>query len=185
MAGRRLRSNGIEKELASIMRNLKRVIVPLAAIALMVGCNQSDNTSSTDSTGRASRSETPASRTSRDTDANSRVYSRDTNNSAADKAADNTGRNVLDRSDAAVTPGDQGNNESDLKVTQSIRRAISTNDQFSALAKNIKVITANGKATLRGPVENEQEKQGIESTAKGAAPGATIDNQLDVKTTNQ
>jgi osmotically-inducible protein OsmY len=126
------------------------------------------------------------SRTSRnDTNGNSRVYSNDKNKANADTAADNTGRNVRDRSDAAVTPGDQSNNESDLKVTQSIRRAISTNDQFSALAKNVKIITADGKVTLRGPVENEQEKQGVESAAKSAAPGATVDNQLDVKTTNQ
>jgi len=165
-----------------------RIVIPLAALALVVGCNQSDNNASTssDSSGRASRDE-PAnvSRTSRnDTNGTSRVYSADTN-SASYKPADNTGRNVRDRSDAALTPGDQGNNQSDLDLTRSIRRAISTNDQFSALAKNVKVITANGKVTLRGPVENQQEKQSVESAAKSAAPGATIDNQLDVKTTNQ
>ena len=171
------------------MRNLKRVMVPLAAIALLVGCNQSDNNTSTssDSSGRASRDQpatvSPTSRN--DTNGNSRVYSRDTDNANADKPADNTGRNVRDRSDAALTPGDQGNNESDRELTRSIRRAISTNDQFSVLAKNAKVITVNGKVTLRGPVENEQEKQGVESAAKSAAPGATVDNQLDVKTTNQ
>jgi len=171
------------------MRNFKRVMVPLAAIALLAGCNQSDNNTSTsgDSSGRASRDETATvSRTSRnDTNGTSRVYSNDKNKANADTAADNTGQNVRERSDAALTPGDQGNNESDLKLTQSIRRAISSNDQFSALAKNAKVITVNGKVTLRGPVENEQEKQGIEAAAKSAAPGATVENQLDVKTTNQ
>jgi osmotically-inducible protein OsmY len=160
----------------------------MALIGFAAGCNQSDsNTSTTSDSGRASR-EQPAtvSRTSRnDTNATSRVYSRDTDSANTDKAADNTGRNVRDRSDTALTPGDQGNNESDLQLTRSIRRAISTNDQFSAMAKNVKIITTNGKVTLRGPVENEQEKQGVESTAKSAAPGASIDNQLDVKTTNQ
>jgi osmotically-inducible protein OsmY len=150
------------------MRNHIRIVIPLAALALVVGCNQSDNNPSTtsDTSGRASRDE-PAnvSRTSRN----------DTNAT----------RNVRDRSDAALTPGDQGNNQSDLDLTRSIRRAINTNDQFSALAKNVKVITANGKVTLRGPVENQQEKQSVESAAKSAAPGATIDNQLDVKATNQ
>src|ERR1043166_7384393 len=117
------------------MRNLKWVMDPLAAIAVSVGCNQSDSNTSTsgDASGRASRDE-PAtvSRTSRnDTNATSRVYSDDNNNANADKPADNTGRNVRDRSDAALTPGDQGNNESDRELTRSIRRAITTNDQFS------------------------------------------------------
>jgi len=189
MAGSAALRNGVPKESASIMRNLIRAIVPLAVIGLVAGCNQADNDTSTssNSSGRASREQPAAvSPTSRDnTNTTSRVYSRDTDNANTDKAADNTGRNVRDRSDATLTPGDQGNNESDLQLTRSIRRAISTNDQFSALAKNVKVITTNGKVTLRGPVENEQEKQGIESTAKSAAPGASIDNQLDVKTTNQ
>jgi osmotically-inducible protein OsmY len=171
------------------MRNLMRVIVPLAVIGFAAGCNQSDNNTSTssDSSRQASRDETATvSRTSRnDTNATSRVYSRETDNANTGKAADNTGRNVRDRSDATLTPEDQGGSESDRDLTRSIRRAISTNDQFSVLAKNVKVITVNGKVTLRGPVENQQEKQGVESAAKSAAPGATVDNQLDVKTTNQ
>jgi hyperosmotically inducible protein len=48
-------------------------------------------------------------------------------------------------------------------------------------AKNIKVITANGQVTLRGPVRSAQEKTKIDQIAKSAAGGAQIDDQLDVK----
>jgi hypothetical protein len=165
------------------------MIVPLAAIGLLAGCNQSDNTSSTssDSSGRASRDDNAAvSRTSRnDTNTTSRVYSQDSTNSNLSKPADNTGRNVRDRSNATLTPEEQGSSDSDRDLTRNIRRAISTNDQFSVLAKNIKIVTLNGKVTLRGPVENQQEQQAILSTAKKVAAGATVDNQLEVKTTNQ
>jgi hyperosmotically inducible periplasmic protein len=170
------------------MRHFKRIIIPLAAIGLLAGCSQSDNTTSTSngsSRGGSSDESATVSRTSRnDTNGSSRVYSKNTND-AQSYAPDNTGRNVRDRSDATLTPEEQGSNDSDRGLTRGVRRAISTNDQFSVLAKNVKVITVNGKVTLRGPVENEQEKQGVESAAKSAAPGATVDNQLEVKTTNQ
>jgi len=51
-------------------------------------------------------------------------------------------------------------------------------------AKNIKIITANGHVTLRGPVKTAQEKAKIDQLAKSAAGGAQIDNQLDVKGSN-
>jgi osmotically-inducible protein OsmY len=53
--------------------------------------------------------------------------------------------------------------------------------ELSTTAKNIKVITANGQVTLRGPVKTPQEKAKIDKLAKSAAGGAKIDNQLDVK----
>jgi len=54
-------------------------------------------------------------------------------------------------------------------------------DELSTTAKNIKVITANGQVTLRGPVKTVQEKAKIDQVAKSAAGGAQIVNQLDVK----
>jgi osmotically-inducible protein OsmY len=119
-----------------------------------------------------------------DTNSASRLYS-NTNSDGTFKNADNTGRNVRDRSDTAVTPGDQGNNNSDVEITRRIRRALSTNDQFSVLAKNIKIITANGKITLRGPVETEQERNAVFSAAKSVSSGNSVENQLEVKTGNK
>lgn len=99
-------------------------------------------------------------------------------------APDNTGVNTRDRADTALTPGDQGQTDADREMTRRIRRAITSNDQLSTDAKNIKVITTNGRVTLRGPVKNQQELETIRSILQQA--GATaIDNQLEIKETNQ
>jgi hyperosmotically inducible periplasmic protein len=104
---------------------------------------------------------------------------------ADDKSkADNTVINERDRSDETKTSGDQSNTPADLKITQAIRRALMKDGELSMTAKNIKVITANGQVTLRGPVKTAQEKTKVSQLAKSAAGGAQIDNQLDVKGSN-
>jgi osmotically-inducible protein OsmY len=94
---------------------------------------------------------------------------------------DNTKVNERDRSSAALTPMDQGNNESDLKLTQSIRQAIMADKALSFTAKNVKIITKDGKITLRGPVKTADERAAIEADARKAAGGSPIDNQIEVK----
>ena len=98
--------------------------------------------------------------------------------------ADNTATNQRDRSGETKTSGDQSNSSADLKITQAIRQALIKDDQISTTAKNIKVITANGQVTLRGPVKTVQEKAKVDQIARSAAGGAQIDNQLDVKGSN-
>ena len=97
---------------------------------------------------------------------------------------DNTAINERDRSSDTQTSGDQSNSPADLKITQAIRQALMKDSELSTTAKNIKVITANGQVTLRGPVKNAQEKAKIDQLAKSAAGGAHIDDQLDVKGSN-
>jgi len=97
---------------------------------------------------------------------------------------DNAATNERDRSGETKTSGDQSNSSADLKITQAIRRALMKDRELSTTAKNIKVITANGQVTLRGPVKTAQEKAKIDQLAKSAAGGAKIDNQLDVKGSN-
>jgi osmotically-inducible protein OsmY len=94
---------------------------------------------------------------------------------------DNTATNERDRSSETKTSGDQSNGSADLKITQAIRQALMKDDQLSMTAKNIKIITANGRVTLRGPVKTAQEKSKIDQLARSAASGAKIENQLDVK----
>jgi len=98
--------------------------------------------------------------------------------------SDNTATNQRDRSGETKTSGDQANSSADLKTTQAIRQALMKDGELSTTAKNIKVITANGHVTLRGPVKTAQEKSKIDQLAKSAAGGAQIDNQLDVKGSN-
>jgi hyperosmotically inducible periplasmic protein len=97
---------------------------------------------------------------------------------------DNTTINERDRSGETKTSGDQSNSSADFKTTQAIRQALMKDGELSTSAKNIKVITANGHVTLRGPVKTAQEKTKIDQLAKSAAGGAQIDNQLEVKGSN-
>jgi hyperosmotically inducible protein len=94
---------------------------------------------------------------------------------------DNTATNERDRSGETKTSGDQSNSSAELKITQAIRQALMRDRELSMTAKNIKVITANGQVTLRGPVRSAQEKAKVDQIAKSAAGGAQIDDQLDVK----
>ena len=96
--------------------------------------------------------------------------------------ADNSAKNVRDRNDATLTPGDQGNTPDDRDITQKVRKTLvsGTND-YSMTAKNIKIITADGKVTLRGPVKTDAEKIGIVTIAKSVAGDANVEDQLEVK----
>jgi hyperosmotically inducible periplasmic protein len=96
-------------------------------------------------------------------------------------AADNTEKNQRDRSGETRTSGDQSNSSEDVKITAAIRRAVVKDDSLSTTAKNVKIITADGTVTLRGPVQNEAEKAKIAELAQSAAGNAKIDNQLEVK----
>jgi hyperosmotically inducible periplasmic protein len=97
-------------------------------------------------------------------------------------AADNTKKNERDRSGETTTSGDQSNSQEDVKITAAIRRAVVGDHSLSATAKNVKIITANGLVTLRGPVKNDAEKAKIAELAQSAAGNAKINNQLEVKT---
>jgi osmotically-inducible protein OsmY len=95
-------------------------------------------------------------------------------------APDNTGRNVRDRGGNTVTPGDQSNDKADLNLTQQIRKAIMADGSLSTNAKNVKIITANGMVTLRGPVNTPQEKATVEAKAQSIAGANNVDSQLEI-----
>ena len=96
--------------------------------------------------------------------------------------ADNTAKNERDRNDATLTPGDQGTSAADREITQKIRKALVIDiSGYSVTAKNIKIITVNGKVTLRGPVKTNAEKMGIVTIAKNMAGEGNVEDQLEVK----
>jgi hyperosmotically inducible protein len=96
--------------------------------------------------------------------------------------ADNSGINVRDRGNTNLTALDQGNSAADLNLTQQIRQSVvSSTNNFSVMAQNIKIITVNGKVTLRGPVQNDMEKSSIGTIARNIAGDGNVDNQLEVK----
>ncbi len=94
---------------------------------------------------------------------------------------DNSGVNARDRDTNNLTPGDQGNTAADTELTRKIRHDVVMDSNYSMTAKNIKIITVNGKVTLRGPVNSDAEKSGIEALARNVAGEGNVDNQLEVK----
>lgn len=101
--------------------------------------------------------------------------------SSASPDADNTGRNVRDRDERTSTPFDQGSSDSDVEITRKIRKDVMAGEHFSTKAKNVKIITANGKVVLRGPVDSADEKQQINDMAVNAAGASNVINQLEIK----
>ena len=100
---------------------------------------------------------------------------------SAPVAPNNTAVNVRDRAPDAMTSGEQSNAKGDVALTRKIRRAVVKDSSLSMLAHNVKIVTANGNVTLRGPVNSEAEKVAIASKAKAIAGAGNVDNQLEVK----
>ena len=94
---------------------------------------------------------------------------------------DNSGVNVRDRNDAAVTAGQQSNMKSDVELTRRIRRAVVKDSSLSVMAHNVKIVSANGSVTLRGPVKTEAEKDAIASKAQSIAGADRVNNELEVR----
>ena len=92
-------------------------------------------------------------------------------------APDNTKKN---KDQTSPTADQQKTNPSDRAITQKIRKAIHQDKSLSTYAHNIKVITQNGKVTLRGPVRSEEEKSNLEAKAVGVAGQENVSNQLEV-----
>jgi hyperosmotically inducible periplasmic protein len=97
---------------------------------------------------------------------------------AADR--DNTAANTRDRNGTTMTPLDQNENQPDIDITANIRKRV-VDSQMSVDARNVKIITENGKVTLRGPVKSAEEKTRVDQIAADVAGGDNVDSQLDVK----
>ena len=105
------------------------------------------------------------------------------NTTVNNTAVNNSARNVRDRNDQTLTPGDQGNSPADIATTRQIRKEIIAAKDMSVSARNVKIITANGRVTLRGPVKTDDEKRLIGEIAARVAQPENVDNQLEVKLT--
>jgi hyperosmotically inducible protein len=105
-------------------------------------------------------------------------------NTDATAQPDNSARNVLDRNSSTLTPLDQGNSHADVNTTAQIRKEIIADSGMSVNAQNVKIITIDGRVTLRGPVNSEEEKRLIGEIADRVAHAGNVDNQLEVKLTN-
>jgi osmotically-inducible protein OsmY len=95
-------------------------------------------------------------------------------------APDNTAINQRDADGATKTPIDQDETSPDVKTTAEIRKRVVAQEGLSLNAQNAKIITADGKVTLRGPVESAAERDTLDRIAREVAGDANVDNQLEV-----
>lgn len=93
---------------------------------------------------------------------------------------DNTAVNERDRGTAAKTPLDQNENKTDINITANIRKQV-VDTKMSVDAQNVKIITQDGKVTLRGPVKSADEKKQIEDIAYAVAGNGNVDSQLELE----
>lgn len=95
----------------------------------------------------------------------------------AQSAPDNTQQN---KDQPSPNADQQGMNSSDRAITQKIRKAIHEDKSLSTYAHNIKVITRDGKVTLRGPVRSDDEKSNLQAKAAAVVGEANVTNNLEV-----
>jgi len=94
---------------------------------------------------------------------------------------DNTAVNQRDANAATKTPIDQKETQRDVNVTASIRKRVVDTEHFSINARNVKIITEDGKVVLRGPVNSAEEKEKIDAIAREIAGKDNVENQIEVK----
>jgi len=94
--------------------------------------------------------------------------------------ADNTKRNS-EKNKNTDTAEKQSNSKDDLALTQKIRQAVVKDGSLSMNAKNVKIIARDGKITLQGPVDSQQEKDTIATKAREIAGKDKVEDQLEVK----
>ena len=93
---------------------------------------------------------------------------------------DNTGINVRDRDRDFPVATDQSETEADRIITQRVRQLIIKENGLSTNAKNIKIITSRGIVTLRGPVNNENEKMTLERKARSIDGVGDVINRIEI-----
>jgi hypothetical protein len=96
---------------------------------------------------------------------------------------DNTGRTMRDRDGQALTPFDQGSSKNDMAISAQIRREIIAGKDLSVNAHNVKVITLNGRVTLRGQVKTAAEKVFIDAIVHRLVGSRNLDSQLEAPAT--
>ncbi|MHB8970766.1 MAG: BON domain-containing protein [Pirellulaceae bacterium] len=147
-----------------------RVVLFGMLIALAGGCTESNSPASAERPTADRSSMTTTTRTTTEVQPAAAA-------APADRA--NTGINVRDSDSTTKTPLDQKENQADIATTADIRKRV-VDTEMSVNAHNVKIITQDGKVTLRGPVKTTVEKTKIEELARAVAGDTNVDNQLDV-----
>jgi hyperosmotically inducible periplasmic protein len=95
-------------------------------------------------------------------------------------APDNSKTNQRDRDNASPTADQQKMNPADREITKKIRMALHDDKALSSYAHNIKIITQDGKVTLKGPVRSADERTAIVTKATAVAGEGNVTDRLEV-----
>ena len=95
-------------------------------------------------------------------------------------APDNSKSNQGDANKSAPTADQQKMNPADRSMTKQIRSAIVGDKSLSTYAHNVKIITQNGKVTLKGPVRSDDEKSNVEAKATAVAGAGNVENLITI-----
>jgi hyperosmotically inducible periplasmic protein len=96
-------------------------------------------------------------------------------------ASDNTKVNKRDREKTEPTADRAKDNTNDRDIMQKIRKSIMDDKSLSTYAHNVKIVSQNGKVTLKGPVRSEEEKKTVEQKATDVAGAGNVTDQMTVK----
>lgn len=143
---------------------MRVLFMVLSSVLFLAGCSQ---TTPQPAANAPPRSVTPA----------------DTARTNRNAPPDNTAVNQRDTAPDAKTPIDQNENQADINVTAKIRQQVLDVKDLSIDARNAKIITADGKVTLRGPVKSTEERETLDRIARTVAGDGNVDNQLEVAST--
>ena len=93
---------------------------------------------------------------------------------------DNTKTNKRDQSPSESTADQAKETRTDREIMQKIRKAIVADKSLSTYAHNVKVISEDGKVTLKGPVRSAEESKNIEAKAVEVAGSGNVTNKISV-----
>jgi osmotically-inducible protein OsmY len=93
-------------------------------------------------------------------------------------APDNSKTNQRDQDTTAPTADQQKINPADREITKGV--ALHNDKALSTYAHNIKIITQDGKVTLKGPVRSDDERTAIVAKATAFAGEGNVSDRLEV-----
>lgn len=86
-----------------------------------------------------------------------------------------------DRKARKLTAQDAGTSAADREIARQTRRAVVSDETLSIAAHNVKIISRNGKLTLKGRVDSEIERSSIVEKAALIVGAENVVNKMTVK----
>lgn len=96
---------------------------------------------------------------------------------SAQSAQGYIGHNAQDSTALATA---KASDSAESSTTQLVSSAINSDTSFSSDARNVKIMTVNGRVILSGPVASQDEKDAVMAKAASAISAWVISNQMYV-----